>query len=226
MLWLKILIALAVLFALFCRTRLGVRVELGDVASADVTFGFLRLRVAPAKGGVKKPKEKKPKKEKPKKEQKNLTEILKKFPKPTAEDLKSAYRLLQPAVKKLLRRFGRGIRVHPLSLSVTLAGGEDPAQAAETYGYLCAAMWAVMPPLEELVDIPKPSLHVGVDYGAEKIRVRGQAGVSIRIGTLLAMGFGLLLPSVRWIMKFRKTHKNDRPRPAEKTEAPAPTAAA
>lgn len=226
MLGLKILAGVAVLFVLFCRTRLGVLVELGDNASADVTFGFLRFRVAPAKGGAKKPKEKKPKKEKPKKEPRDLTKALKKFPKPTAEDLKSAYRLLQPAMKKMLRRFGRGIRIHPLSLSVTLSGRDDPAQAAETYGYVCAAIWTVMPPLEELIDIPRPSLHAGVDYDAQNILVRGQVGVSLRVGTLLAMGLGIMIPGVRWVIKFYMAHKNDSPRTDKKAETQAPTAAA
>lgn len=218
MLWLKILAGIVILFILFCLTRLGVRVTFGDVVSADVTFGFLRFRVAPSKS--RKPAKEKPKKEPEKKEPKDLTKILKKFPRPTKEDLKAAYQMLMPASKKALRRFGRGIRVHPLSLSLTLGGRNDPAKAAERYGDICAVMWTVMPPLEKLIDIPKPSLHVGVDYDAAALRIRGEVGVSLRIGTMLAMGFGLMIPGIRWILQFQKAHKKDKPQPDEQTETP------
>jgi hypothetical protein len=215
LLWLKILGGIAVLFSLFCLTRLGVRVEFGDTVSVDVTFGFLRFRAAPSKA-----EKKKPKKEAKKKEPKDLTKTLKKIPKPTTEDLKTAYQMLWPPAKRALRRFGRGIRVRPLALSLTIAGRNDPARAAETYGSVCAVMWTVMPPLEELIDIPKPSLHVSVDYDAEASRVRGEAGVSMRIGTLLAMGFGLLFPGIRWFINYQKAHKQDKPQPDKKAETP------
>ena len=188
-----------------------------------MTFGFLRFRVAPPKSGAKK---KKPKKETAKQEPKDLTKTLRKIPRPTVEELKSAYRMLLPPMKKALRRFGRGIRIHPLSLSATLAGREDPAGAAEAYGLVCAVVWTVLPPLEELIDIPKPSVHVGVDYDAESLRIRGQAGVSLRVGTLLAMGFGLLIPGARWLIKFYRAHKKDKSRPTQKTETDTPAAAA
>ena len=215
MLWLKILAGIAVLFILFCLTRLGVRVELGDIVSADVTFGFLRFRVAPLKA-----EKKKPKKETVKKEPKDLAKKLKKIPRPTLKDLKTAYQMLWPPSKKALRRFGRVIRVRPLTMSLTLAGKNDPAGAAEAYGDICAVIWTVMPPLEELIDISKPSLHVGVDFDAETLRVLGQAGVSLRMGTLLAMGFDLLFPGIRWIMKFQEAHKKNEPQPDQKAETP------
>jgi len=215
LLWLKILAGITVLFALFCLTRLGVRIDLGDIVSADVTFGFLHFRVAPSKAEKKKPKE-----ETMKKEPKDLTKTLKKIQSPTLKDLKTAYQILWPPSERALRRFGRGIRVHPLTMSLTLAGKNDPAGAAEAYGDICAVMWAVMPPLEELIDIPKPSLHVGVDFDAADLRVRGQVGVSLRIGTLLAMGFDLLIPGIRWFIKFQKAHKQDEPKPDQKAETP------
>lgn len=215
MLWLKILAGIAVLFILFCLTRLGVRAEFGETVSADVTFGFLRFRVVPSKD-----ERGKPKKETEKKEPKDLTKALKKIPRPTINDLKTAYQMLWPPSKRALRRFGRGIRVCPLTVSLTIAGRNDPAGAAEAYGEVCAVMWTVMPPLEKLMNISKPSLHVGVDYDAEVLRIRGEVGVSMRIGTLLAIGFGLLLPGIRWLISFQKAHKQDKPQPDKMAETP------
>ncbi|WP_312614244.1 hypothetical protein [Oscillibacter sp.] len=221
MLWLKILIGLAVLFLLLCRVRLGVRVDIAEIVSADVAVGFLRFRVAPSKGGVKvvaKPKKKK----KPK----DLTKAVKKIPIPTVEDLKSAYHIFRGPMGRILRRLGRGIRIHPLELSAKIPGQEDPAAAAEAYGRVCAVMWTVMPLLEELIDIPKPSLHVGVDYGLEHVYIRGHIGASIRVGTLLSMGFGTLIPGARWLIKFYQAHKNDKPRQEKTAETETPKSAA
>lgn len=224
MLLLKILVGLAILFLLLCRVRLGIRVDIAEIVSADVAVGFLRFRVAPAKGGAKIIA--KPKKEKKKKKPKDLTKAVKKIPIPTVEDLKSAYHIFRGPMRKILLRIGRGIRIHPLSLSATLPGQEDPAAAAENYGRVCAAMWTVMPLLEELIDIPKPALHVGVDYDLEHVYIRGHVGVSIRVGTLLSMGFGALIPSARWFIKFYRAHKNDKPRQEKAAETEAPKSAA
>ena len=224
MLWLKILVGLTVLFLLLCRVRLGVRVDIAEIVSADVTVGFFHFRVVPAKGGGK--KDAQLKKEKRRKKPKDLTKAVKKIPIPTVEDLKSAYHIFQGPMKKILRRVGRGIRIHPLSLSATLPGQEDPAAAAEAYGRVCAAMWTVMPPLEELIDIPKPSLHVGVNYDAEHLYLRGHVGVSIRVGALLSMGFGALIPGARWLIKFYRAHKNDKPRQEKTEETETPKSAA
>lgn len=223
MLWLKILAVLAALFVLFCRTRLGLRLDVGDIVSADATVGFLRFRVVPSKGGTKR---KKPKKAKGKKEPEDVAKALKKFPRPTLEELKSAYHIFLAPTRKALLRLGRGIRIHPLNLSVTLAGRDDPARAAETYGRLCAAMWMGMPVLEELIDIPKPALHVEVDYEGERTLLRGEIGISLRVGTLLSMGFGVMLPGLRWLWKFYRAHKNDKPRQDKQAKAETPKAAA
>ncbi|WP_312940930.1 hypothetical protein [Oscillibacter sp.] len=224
MLWLKILIGLAVLFLLLCRVRLGIRVDIAEIVSADVVIGFLRFRVVPTKDGAKIVA--KPKKTKKRKKPKDLTKTVKKIPVPTVEDLKSAYHIFQGPMRKILRRIGQGICIHPLSLSATIPGQEDPAAAAETYGRVCAAMWTVMPLLEELIDIPKPSLHVGVDYDLEHVYIRGHVGISIRVGTLLSIGFGALIPGVRWLIKFYRAHKNDKPRQEKTAETEAPKSAA
>lgn len=215
MLWLYILAVVTALFFLFCLMRVGVRVTIGDIVSADVTIGFFRIQVAPSKH----PEKAKPKKEKPKKEPKDLQKSLKKIPIPTKADLQLAYQMLWPPAKRALARLGRGIHIHPLTLSVTIPGRDDPAKAGETCGKACAVMWTVMPALEELLDIKKPSLHVGVDYDGAALLVRGQIGVSMRIGTMLAAGFGMALPTLRWLLKFQKAHKQP-VKPAEPAENP------
>ena len=202
MLWFHVIAFLTALFTLFCMTRLGMRVTIGDIVTADVTLGLLRFQVAPSR----KPKEEKQPKPK-KKEPKTPEELLKKIPRPTMDDLKSAYNMLWPPAKNSLKMLGRGLRIDPLTLTCTIPGRNDPAQAAHTYGIACAAVWTVLPMFEQMIDIPKPSVHLGVDYEAANVAVKGQFGISMRLGTLIGIGLGMMIPSIRWILKFQKAHR-------------------
>ena len=153
---------------------------------------------------------------KPKREPKDLTEAVKKVPKPTLSDLRDAAETLWPASKKALRRTRRSIRVKPLRLAVTLGGAADPAAAAELYGGLHALIWTGMPALERLVVIPDPAIHLGLDFDAEKTRAEGEIGLSIRLGTLIAVGVQLALPAIGWIRRFlRRKRQTPSPKTAD-----------
>ena len=203
-------ILLAVLLALgivIWRLRLGLYVAFGGgQAAADLTAGPFRIHLAPSSGKKKKPEETE-KPGKPKKETKDLGETAKKIPRPTGEDLKDALETLWPASKKALGRTRRSIRIKPLRLAVTLGGAEDPAAAAELYGGLNALMWTGMPALERLVDIPDPSIHLGMDFDAPETRAEGELGLSIRLGTLIAVGAQLALPAIGWLRRYLKRHR-------------------
>lgn len=210
-------IALAVLLALgivIWRLRLGLYVAFGGgQAAADLTIGLFRIHLAPSKT-QKKPPQKTGKPGKPKREPKDLTEAVKKAPKPTLSDLRDAAETLWPASKKALRRTRRSIRVKPLRLAVTLGGAEDPAAAAELYGGLHALIWTGMPALERLVVIPDPAIHLGIDFDAAKTRAEGEIGLSIRLGTLIAVGAQLALPAMGWLRRFLQRRRQT---PAPKT---------
>lgn len=224
--WLWILAAIVLLAVLLLWTRVGVWAALSREGTLrlDVRFGVFRVRVLPA--GPKKPprakrapKAKKAKKERPPEEEEPEKGKLSFAP----EDLRDALRTMLPAVGRALRRFGRGIRIKPLRLSLTLAGREDPASAAETYGGIQSAVWAGMPVLEKLLDIRDLSLHTDVDFLAEDMAVDGEVGVTLRIGTLLAMGFGVAFPALGWLMRWRKRCKARPPRPEKgRPKAPPP----
>lgn len=217
MIW-WILGILALLIVLLCLLRVGVRISMAAGAlTVRVRVGPFGFRVYPGKEKPEKeesPPEEKPKKEKPQKPEK-------KRPKPTLTDIRSAAQTLWPPLKRALGRFGRGIRIHPLQVSITFGGSQDAAGAAELYGYAHAAVWTVMPVLEQLVDIPAPGIHIGLDFDSPATVVEGEAGITIRVGTLLAMGFGVGIPALRWFLAWNKEQKQRQPEtaPAGQTAA-------
>lgn len=207
---------LVILLVFLCRLRLGI---LAAFAAGDTT---LDLRIGPASIRLYQPQPEQTKKteedfsRKPKKADQSKGSRGK-LAKPTWTDLQDAWKTLRAPVRRALERTRRGIRVDPLNLSVTVGGAEDPAQAAESYGILEMVVWTVMPPLEQLLVIPDPHIHVGVDFDAGKTRVDGTAAVTIRLGTLLAVALGAGIPVLRWLIKYQKRKQQPPKETAPKT---------
>ena len=195
---------LAALLLLLCLTRVGVLVKFGEELTVTARLGFVRIQVLPAK---KKPPqhEKKPK---AKQAQKSEPEKPKKaFPKPALSDIRDAWKALWPPLKKALRRTRRGVRIDPLDVSVILGGQAEPADAAQLYGELHGAVWTGMPVLEQLLVIPRPHIHLDVDFTAEETKILGSVGFSARIGTLLRIGMTVAIPGLRWLLAYMKKKK-------------------
>lgn len=216
-------------FALFCLLPLGVTVIFGKPVVAKVWIGPIRFQVAPSRKKKKKTdeKEEKPEKENKQVERgKKIFEKLKESPKSTLEMLSSVYQTLMPPTKKALRRLLHGIKIDPLQIGITLGGSGDPAKTAELYGRAEGVIWAVMPALEQLVRIPHPGIHLGVDFDTDKTNVQGEVGVSVRIGTLLVIGLGIGIPALRWFLKYHRRQKKKKNEQTAEVNSPAERPAA
>lgn len=117
---------------------------------------------------------------------------------------KSAARALGPPLMKALRRLGRGVRIHPLDVTVVLGGAGDPAGTAAVYGRLQGALWSLMPRLEQRLRLSEPHVCITVDFTQEESGLWGRAGVSVRVGTLLGIAVSLALPTIRWLRSRKK----------------------
>ena len=170
----------------------------------------LKVKVTPKK----KAKEKKPKSEGEEAKQKKKPSL----PKPTKEELRDLITTALSALKETAKRTCKRLRIDPLEILVVF-GGTDPADIAQTYGYASAAMWGVMPHLEDLFHIPDPSLHLRMDYSSEKTHAEGAVGLSLRIRDGLHIALALLIPMLKWYLRYKKAHKNDAPaeKPTEST---------
>ncbi len=220
MVWLWILAVIALLIVLLCRTRVGAWAAFGGGdLRLDARFGVLRVHILPAKPkkAKKPPKPRREKKKKPPKQEPEGEKPKLSF---TLEDGKDALRTLLPPLKRALERTRRGIRVKPLRLSLVLGGQEDPAASAQAYGELQAAVWSGMPLLEKLLEIRDPYIHTDVDFNATGIAAEGEVGITLRVGTLLAAGFGMAFPALGWFLRWRKRCKIRPPKPEKKPKRP------
>lgn len=199
-------IILGILLVLFLLSllRIGIRAELGEVTKVTVVAGPARIQVLPKPDKPEKPK--KPGKEKKKKEapQKQEGEKPKKKLSLSAQDIRTALPAVWQSLKSGLRKTRQRLLIDPLELSAALPGAEDPAGAAELYGYINAGMWTVMPQMEQLTRIPDPGLHVEVDFDSEQLRLTGRLGVSLQIRDLFAIGWAFAKPVIRWLLAMRK----------------------
>ena len=212
MIWLWILGILILLAVLIARTRISVRVRFGDGPTSAV------LRLGPFRIPLTGEEEKTPaKKENALPSKRTLSKV-------TAADVKEAAAALWPPLKKALGRIRRGIRVDPMTVSVTIGAADDPAAGAETYGMAHGLVWTVMPALEKLIEIPDPGIHVGLDFESSVTGVRGEIGVKARIGTLIAVALQVGLPVLGWLSDWKKKHQADPPKQAEKAAAPSDAA--
>ena len=241
MTWLWILGIIGFLLFLLCMTRVGAWGKVsGSELTLDIKFGVFRIHILPKK--AKKPNPKKEAKKAAREAEAAAKKAAQKAEKDAARakrkeerkgeplscktarlkevlaDVREAVNAIWPPLGRGLKRIGKGVRIQPLQLSLTIGGQEDPAQAAQLYGYLHAAVWTVMPALEQLLTIPDPYLHVGMDFDSPDTKVEGEAGISIRVGTLIAVGFTVLIPVLRWFLKWNKKKKQAQ-KPVKKAAA-------
>ena len=203
---LKVIGIIVLIFILIGLIRVGAVVRFGEALELKILIGPFRITLLPAKERKAKPPEEKKPEEPAEKKKKEKTHTL---PKLTKDELRELIETAFAALKGTARRACRRLRIDPLEVLVVF-GGADPADIAQAYGYASAAMWGVMPHLEDLFNIPDPSLHLRMDYGAKKTRAVGPAGVSLRIWDGLVIAFALLVPMLKWCRRFRRAHKSDK----------------
>ena len=203
---LKVIGIIVLIFILIGLIRVGAVVRFGETLELKILIGPFRIALLPAKEQKAKPLEEKKPEEPAEKKKKEKTHTL---PKLTKDELRDLIETAFAALKETARRACRRLRIDPLEVLVVF-GGEDPADIAQAYGYASAAMWGVMPHLEDLFNIPDPSLHLRMDYGAKKTCAEGTAGVSLRIWDGLVIAFALLVPMLKWYRRFCRAHKSDK----------------
>ncbi len=206
---LKIIGIILLIFLLLGFLRVGADVSFGDRLAVRLRIGAIRLTIFPKKRKKKPGKEAKkeenaqPAEEKPKKEKKKRA-----LPKLTLGEILDLVDTALSALGATLKRTCKRVRIDPLEATVVL-GGLDPASLSMTYGALSAAMFSVMPKAEERFYIPDPSLHLRVDFEADQPTAEGFVCLTMRVCDFFAIGFTLLIPLLKWSLRFKKAHRHD-----------------
>lgn len=196
-----ILGALALLIIVVLLLRVGVLVSLTDTLTVLLRIGPAAIPLYPAAEKKAKPakKAKPTTAATPKKKKKLSLDI-------TRQDVQEALKAVWQALEGVLRRIGRRVRVTPCEVSVVV-GGPWPDKVAEQYGLVSAAVWTVMPRLEQLIHIRDPYIHLDVDFNAPSTNVEGKLGLYLRVGDLLAIAFAAAKPLLKFYFPFRRRQK-------------------
>ncbi len=203
----KIFLIIVIILALLLLVRIRVQIEFGQELRVHLRIALFQKIL-----GEKKTKEK------AKKAAKSAKEKVPK-PKPSAQELVELCKTVLRALSLTLRKIRRRVCIDPLMLSLSI-GGSDPAKTAESYGYANAAVWTLMPMAEDAFKIPDPQIHLETNFESEQIRAEGRVGVSLRVIDVLVIALVLLIPLLKWYLRYKKAHRNDLP-PIQKDTAPA-----
>lgn len=199
-------ILLALLLLLLIALLIPVKVRFSyDQGDMDLTvrYGPVKLRLFP-------PPEKdkdKASEEKPRKKKKAKKAKKKKPKKPKAkinmDQILYALEKLPPILGRALRRTGRSIRVAPLKAYVLVAGS-DPADTAQLYGRLTAAVGAGLPVLEKGLRVKDVDIRLYPDFTQQQMDLIADVGVSLRPGSLVWIGLRAGGSLLKWFCGFRK----------------------
>ena len=195
-----ILCVIVLVFGVLLLTPVRARVsyDRGELA-AWVRYGPVKVRLFPLKEV---PKEEKRPKKKPAKEKQKKKEA-----KPKAgicaEQVLYSLEALPPILGRALRRTGRRVRFEPLKIHLLIATA-DPADTAQLYGRLEAALGAGLPALHRMVQIKDQDIRLFPDFVGDRIDCIADVGMVIRPWDVLAIVLPAGVSLVKWLLRFRK----------------------
>lgn len=207
---LKVIGVILLIVFLIGLIRVGAAVRFGEELGLRLLIGPFRITLLPAKEkkAAQNGEKKKKKAAETGKTEQSGKKKSRSLPKLTRDEWRDLITTALSALKETARRTCGRLRIDPLEILIVF-GGEDPADIAQSYGYASAAMWSVMPQLEDLFHIPDPSLHLRMDYSAKETRAEGSVGLSLCVWDMLIIAFALMRPMLKWYRRFRRAHKND-----------------
>jgi hypothetical protein len=191
-----ILGALVLVLALLLLTPLRVRASYDRGAVAvGIRYGPVKIALYP------RPEKKKPEKEKaekapPEKEKKPKA-------KPNRQQIRYSLNTLPPILGRALGRVRRRIRIEPMKLHLLVAG-TDPADTAELYGKLEAALGAFLPALHRYVTIRDQDVRLFLDFQEENMDCIADIGVSLRPWDALVIALGAGGGLLKWLRGYQK----------------------
>lgn len=110
---------------------------------------------------------------------------------------------LPPILGRALRRVGKRIQIDPLKVHLLVASA-DPADTAQLYGKLEAALSAGIPVLQRLVRVRELDVRLFPDFTENRMDCIADVGISIRPLDVLSITLRVGASLVKWLFRFRK----------------------
>lgn len=184
--------------------KVGVQIKYAEQLLVRVKAGPLMLRVFPfpKRKGKKadSDKEKKPKKKKTKKAKRRIT-------------FEAVRQVIIECIDPLLDSAGRvrrGLRIHRMTLHLTLGGEADPAAAAQRYGQLNAAAWPLLAALEQIITVENRDVRWNIDFSAPRSHCEGELCLTMRTHHLVRIAAWNGIRFLRALLHFLKATKPDK----------------
>ena len=92
----------------------------------------------------------------------------------------------------------------PTIYGIALKGLGDDAKFGAAGLIMAILGGSVLPPLQELVDMPDAHVHMEPDLQGGETRVSGDVGISFLIWDMTVIGFACGIPLIKWFIKLRK----------------------
>lgn len=202
------LLVLVMLIALFLPGYIQVSYENVEFKLAVRYFcwSFEPLRLMNKLGSEKEKPRKSVKKKDPPKEKKEH-----KFQSPNYDQIRYSVEVLPDVLIRAARRALKKLRIAPLKIHVLVAG-TDPADTAVLYGYLHAALGAILPPLHQAVTIKDQDIQLFPDFAQEQMDIIFDIGVGMRIIDMMIIA----LSAVGGVLKWYKGYKKRATKPVSK----------
>ncbi len=178
-----------------------------NVFSLAVKAGPFRIGVLPPKSGDK--KEEKTKKEKKKRGKSPEEDSAEKDKKAKKSKLKLSFDDIMGIIRiglNTLGRFWRSISIDKLKLHLVTAG-PDPYDAVMNYGYINAALGALMPLLHRVFKIKDEDYASDIDFQAEKMKIDARIILTIRIGEILLVVLCAAFAFIKWFLQLKRKNK-------------------
>ncbi len=209
---LALYIILGILGFLFLLTLLNINIYalFDEELSLSVRIGFIKLRLLPPK--PKKPKKKRSKKKKeekpaePEPEKEKQPSTLKKLYKQHGvTGLVNIVSELSKLAASTLKGLFSTLRVKKLVLDIRVAG-EDAADSAIKYGYLCTALYPALGILMGIVKVKRYEINAAPDFSDEpKSRAYAEAHIKARILSLLIALVPRVIDALKLLIKIRNS---------------------
>ena len=154
---------------------------------------------------AKKPEEEKPKEEKPPEEKKAEQPAQKRSGLPLGLNVQELLEIAKAALRGM-GRFGHKMKVDRFRL-IFVASEPDPYYTAMTYGTVNEILSMLAPLCKKAFTCRSCEVHTGVDFLGNRMRFEFGLGMSIRIGQILGVVFGIAFAALKVVLRSKKRQK-------------------